>query len=165
VEELRSFMLEQLPEYMLPSAFVSMDSLPLTANGKVDRRALPNPDQSKLGSDKVFVPARSPAEEKLAAIWKEVLKVERVGIHDDFFELGGHSLLATQVISRIRSAFEVELPLRNIFETPTVAGLSEAIAHSQVQNRPAGEMERVLAEMEGLSEEEIERLLALETRT
>ena len=124
VAELRRFLKERLPDYMVPSAFVFLDTLPLTLNGKVDRRALPAPDLSHLELDSAFVTPRTPIEEMLTGIWEEVLKVTGVGIHDNFFELGGHSLLATQVISRIRDTFQLELPLRSLFETPTVATLA-----------------------------------------
>ncbi|MBE9125473.1 MULTISPECIES: non-ribosomal peptide synthetase [unclassified Coleofasciculus] len=125
-DELRSFLKQKLPEYMMPSAFVRLDTLPLTPNGKVDRRALPKPEiEDTLSTN--FVPPRTSTEEQLASIWASVLGIERVGIHDNFFELGGHSLLATQVISRIRQAFEVELQLRSLFEAPTVDQLSDRI--------------------------------------
>ncbi|CAD5967368.1 non-ribosomal peptide synthetase [Planktothrix agardhii] len=124
VNELRQFLKAQLPEYMVPSAFVILESLPLTSNGKVDRRALPAPD---FQSEEQYVAPRNPIEEILASIWVKVLKVEQVGIHDNFFELGGHSLLATQLISRIRKAFKVEMPLRELFVAPTVAALAQVI--------------------------------------
>jgi len=125
--ELRSFLKEKLPDYMVPSAFVFLDSLPLTPNGKVDRGALPAPDQNRAALGQSYVAARTPIEEMLAKIWGEVLSLERVGIYDNFFNLGGHSLKATQVMSRLRQAFHVEIPLRNLFETPTVAGLAESL--------------------------------------
>jgi surfactin family lipopeptide synthetase A len=123
IDELRRFLKQKLPDYMVPSAFVLLDALPLTPNGKVDRRALPAPDQSRPDQSVTFVAPRSPIEQQLADIWAEVLRLEQVGIHDNFFELGGHSLLATQVISRLRQAFGVELPVRTLFEAPTVADL------------------------------------------
>jgi amino acid adenylation domain-containing protein len=124
--ELRKQLQERLPEYMIPTAIVEMEALPLTSNGKVDRRALPSPDHEEMAGE--YVAPRSPLEEVLAEIWADVLKLERVGIHDNFFtELGGHSLLATQVTSRVRNAFEVNLPLRQLFEMPTVAELAAAI--------------------------------------
>ncbi len=132
VTELRQFLKAQLPEYMVPSAFVILESLPLTSNGKVDRRALPAPD---FQSEEQYVAPRNPIEEILAAIWVKVLKVEQVGIHDNFFELGGHSLLATQLISRIRKAFKVEMPLRELFVAPTVAALAQVIKRVSEQEQ------------------------------
>ncbi len=132
--ELRGYLKEKLPEYMVPAAFVALEALPLTTTGKVDRRALPTPDTSRLRTKDAYVEPRTPVEEALAEIFEEVLGLEeRVGAHDDFFELGGHSLLATRVISRLREAFGVELPLRRLFETPTVAGLAE---HLEVVPHP-----------------------------
>jgi acyl carrier protein len=125
--ELRSFLKEKLPDYMIPSAFVDLGSLPLTPNGKVDRRALPTPDLERPRLETKFVAPRTPVEKVLAKIWIEVLGLERVGVHDNFFELGGNSLLATQVMSRAPENFEIELPLVRLFETQTIAGLSESI--------------------------------------
>ncbi|MGD0207573.1 MAG: amino acid adenylation domain-containing protein [Verrucomicrobiota bacterium] len=125
--DLRHFLKEKLPEYMVPAVFVLLEALPLMPNGKVDRRALPSPDRSRPELDKAFVAPRTPTEELLAEIWAQLLDLERVGIHDNFFDLGGHSLLATQVVSRIRETFQVEIPLRRLFEVPTVAGLAESI--------------------------------------
>ena len=125
--ELRGFLKDKLPVHMVPAVFVLLDTFPLTANGKVNRRALPTPDSRRPEPDETFVACRTPTEELLAEIWAQVLGVERVGIYDDFFQLGGHSLLATQVVSRIREAFQVEMPLRRLFETPTVAGLAESV--------------------------------------
>ena len=125
VSVLRQFLKTKLPDYIVPNAFVILEALPLTPNGKVDHRALPAPDlHSELEK---FVAPRNPTEETLALIWSQVLMLEQVGIHNNFFELGGHSLLATQVISRLQEAFEISLPLRYLFESPTVAQLSEVI--------------------------------------
>jgi amino acid adenylation domain-containing protein len=124
--DFRVFLSKQLPAAMIPSAFVFLARLPLTPNGKVDRRALPAPENNPE-RDGIFVAPRNPVEEKLAEIWKEILHIEGVGVHDNFFDLGGHSLLATRVISRVHNAFQVVCPLRNIFETPTIAGLAERI--------------------------------------
>ncbi len=124
VQALRAFLAGKLPDYMVPSAIVVLDALPLTPNGKVDRKALPAPAAQAV--DRGGAP-RTPAEELLAGIWAEVLGRERVGIHDGFFDLGGHSLIATRVVSRVRAAFGVELPLRALFEHPTVAGLARAL--------------------------------------
>ncbi len=124
VTELRQFLKAKLPEYMIPSAFVILESLPLTPNGKTDYRALPAPE---FQSQEQYIAPRNPIEEILSSIWAKVLKVAQVGIHDNFFELGGHSLLATQLISRIREAFQVEMPLRELFVAPTIAELSQEI--------------------------------------
>jgi amino acid adenylation domain-containing protein len=124
--DLRAFLRARLPEYMVPAAVVPLERIPMTPNGKVDRRALaglrPRP---AAGAERVA--PRTPAEEMLAALWEGVLKVEGVGAHDNFFDLGGHSLLAAQVVSRVREAFAAELPLRALFESPTLAGLAERI--------------------------------------
>jgi amino acid adenylation domain-containing protein len=124
VTQLRQFLKAKLPEYMIPSAFVILESLPLTPNGKIDHRALPSPE---FQSQAQYIAPRNPIEEILSSIWGKVLKVAQVGIHDNFFELGGHSLLATQLISRIREAFQVEMPLRELFVAPTIAELSQEI--------------------------------------
>ena len=131
IPQLQTYLTQKLPEYMVPSAFVVLESLPLTPNGKVDRRALPAPEPVKLELAGNYVAPQTPVEEVLVKIFAEVLGVKRVGIHDNFFELGGHSLLATQLVSRVRDAFGVELPLRSVFEAPTIAELSKAIASFQ----------------------------------
>jgi acyl carrier protein len=128
IPQLQSYLEQNLPEYMIPSAFVVLEALPLTSSGKVNRRVLPAPDWGKQGR---VVTARSPIEQKLAIIWAELLGLKSVGIHDNFFQLGGHSLLATQLTSRIRDIFGVELPLRNIFESPTLAQLAQIIEDLQ----------------------------------
>ena len=122
VAELRRSLRERLPDYMVPAAFVMLASFPLTANGKVDRKSLPAPEQPGGGKD--FLTPRTPVEEILAGIWSEILGLERVGANSDFFDLGGHSLLATRVMSRLREAFGVEMPLRDLFETPVLANLA-----------------------------------------
>ncbi|MEA5603525.1 non-ribosomal peptide synthetase [Nostoc sp. UHCC 0252] len=131
--ELRQFLKAKLPDYMVPSAFVILESMPLTSNGKVDRRALPAPDLSSEIKDKYVAP-RTPIEEILAQTWSQVLQLPQVGIHDNFFELGGHSLLATQLVSRIRNIFKVELPLRELFAAATLAELAREIEQLQQQD-------------------------------
>jgi amino acid adenylation domain-containing protein len=126
VSELRTFLQQRLPDYMVPSVFVALDQLPLSPNGKIDRRSLPAP-QAATPQQGRFIAPRTPAEELLAGLWASVLRLERVSVEDNFFALGGHSLLATQVISRVRTAFGVELPLRALFEDPTVAGLARRV--------------------------------------
>ncbi|MCP4661173.1 MAG: AMP-binding protein, partial [bacterium] len=127
VPELRSFLSEKLPDYMVPAAFVLLDAFPLTPNDKVDRGALPAPELTRPELEEAFVAPRTPLEQQLADIWAEVLGVEQVGVDDDFFELGGHSLMATQLVSRVRDVFRVELPLRAVFESPRVAAMAAAL--------------------------------------
>nr|WSY58146.1 amino acid adenylation domain-containing protein [Streptomyces sp. NBC_00886] len=129
VGDLRAYVGERLPDFMIPSVFVELDELPLTPNGKVDRAALPEPDGLRPDLDGFLAPATA-TEELLAGIWAQVLGVDRVGTHDNFFELGGHSLLATQVVSRIRTVFRVELPLSALFDRPTVRDLAAAVENS-----------------------------------
>lgn len=139
----RSFLKELLPEYMVPSHFVCLDRFPLTSSGKVDRQALPELDLSKRSLNNELVFPRSSSEKQLSHIWAELLKIKQIGIYDNFFELGGHSLLATQVISQIREVFSIDLPLRAVFEAPTVAELSESIeALSWVQQSSCHSVER-----------------------
>ncbi|MDJ0505621.1 MAG: amino acid adenylation domain-containing protein, partial [Nostocales cyanobacterium LE14-WE12] len=131
VTELRQFLKAKLPEYMIPSAFVILESLPLTPNGKTDYRALPAPE---FQSQEQYIAPRNPIEEILVTIWSEVLKVKQVSINHNFFELGGHSLLATQLISRIRTNFSIEIPLRSLFTAPTIEELSQQIQQLQQQD-------------------------------
>jgi amino acid adenylation domain-containing protein len=134
VPQLQAYLAEKLPEYMVPSAFVVLESLPVTANGKVDRLALPAPQPIKLEWAGGYVAPQTSIEEVLVKIWAEVLGIKRVGIRDNFFELGGHSLLATQLVSRVRDAFAVELPLRRVFEAPTIAELSKIVESLKDKN-------------------------------
>ena len=154
-DELKSFVAQYLPDYMVPT-IVQIESLPLTANGKVDTRALPPPtreSEMKLG---VAEPT-NPTEQAVADIWTEVLGLERVGVNDNFFDLGGHSLIATQIIARIRNHFRVQLPLHGFLETPTVAGLAEKIAQCPVCETEDEQLAKLLAEIEGLSDAEAEQ--------
>jgi amino acid adenylation domain-containing protein len=134
VPQLQSYLAEKLPDYMIPSAFVVLESLPLTPNGKVNRRALPAPDPIKPELAGGYVAPQTPVEEALVKIWAEVLGLKRVGIHDNFFEVGGHSLLATQLVSRVRDAFGVELPLRSVFEAPAIAQLAKVVERLKDSN-------------------------------
>ena len=162
VEQLREFLLQQLPQYMMPSAFVLLDALPITANGKIDVRALPSPEEQQGKQKRDYIAPRNPEEEKLVAIWSEVLKIEQISVHDNFFELGGHSLLATQIISRIRNQFRVQLPLHSFLETPTISNLAEKVSQCPAAESEEEEMARLLQELEGISDEEAERILAAE---
>jgi acyl carrier protein len=144
---------------MIPSALVLLDELPLTPGGKIDRRALPAPDQDRRELANVYQTPRTPTEETLAAIWREVLKLDKVGIHDNFFDLGGHSLLATQVVSRIRSALTVELPLRTLFESPTVAEMAIILTENETKPASEAELAQILREVEMITEEEARKVL------
>lgn len=130
-DRLRSFLRRTLPEYMVPATFVLLPALPLMPNGKIDRKALPKPDSDRVADD--FEPAATPTQDLVAGIWADILGLERVGRRDQFFELGGHSLLATQVMSRVRATFRIELPLRTLFDHPTVEAFSTAIDHAVAQ--------------------------------
>src|SRR5262249_34095168 len=163
---------QKLPEYMIPAAYVRLEKLPLTANGKVDRKALPAPEAGAYGSNGYEAPIGA-MEVAVAGIWTELLKMERVGRQDNFFELGGHSLLATQFVSRVRETFKVELPLRSLFETPRIADLTTTISQLQlttgrddspIERSERGEknIEELVAELEHLSDDEAQALLAEE---
>ena len=134
VNDLRVYLRHMLPSYMLPESFVLLESLPLSSNGKLDRQALPIPEDAGAGYSGDFVVPPTPTEEKIVAIWVEILKREKVSVHDNFFFLGGHSLLATQIISRINDAFHIQLPLRKLFEEPTPAGIAEIIGQMEKEN-------------------------------
>jgi acyl-coenzyme A synthetase/AMP-(fatty) acid ligase/acyl carrier protein len=158
-EELRRHLARALPEHMVPSVLLFHDELPLSANGKVDRRALPVPDAGGAKRGEHTAP-RNATESRLAALWAEILGVERVGVHDDFFQLGGHSLKATQVMTRVEEAFGFEVPLRAIFEAPTVARLAERVAELELETLDASALSEALDEIDNLSEDELAALLA-----
>ncbi len=172
--DLRATLAEEIPEETLPNVFVHLRKLPLNLNGKVNVEALPSLAEVRERMEKAFVPPRNESETQLAEIWKEVLGVPRVGINDNFFELGGHSLLATRVISRMRQRFSVEVPLRALFEVPSVAGLVEAmdagrfnaVEKDELDDLQPGsslELEDQLAELEAMSDEEAEAALERES--
>ncbi|MCY7283313.1 MAG: amino acid adenylation domain-containing protein, partial [Cyanobacteria bacterium CAN_BIN43] len=131
IPQLRQFLTDKLPNYMVPSAFMLLETMPLTANGKIDRRKLPVPEISRNQLAVGFVAPRNPTEEMLAQVWAEVLAIEHIGIYDNFFALGGHSLLGTQLISRVKNAFNIDLPLHSLFEAATIAKLAEYIQQLQ----------------------------------
>jgi len=158
--EMRDYLRRTLPEYMVPASFVVLEALPLTATGKVDRNALPEPEQVRPELAQVYVAPQTAVEEVLCGIFSEVLQVEPVGVRDSFFELGGHSLLATQISSRVRLAFQVELPLRRLFEAPTVEGLAEAILDHCEERERVEQTAELLLKLSTLSDEEAAQLLA-----
>ena len=158
--ELRGFLAEKLPDYMVPSAFVLLDALPLTSRGKVNRSALPAPDQTRPELKGAFVAPHTLVKKILADIWAEVLGLEHIGVHDNFFNLGGHSLSATQILSRLRDSFQVDLPPRILLDRPTIEQLAEAVEQSWVENHEGKDLDILLADLESLSEEEARRSLA-----
>ena len=153
-EVLRQYLQQRLPEYMLPSVFVALTELPRLPNGKIDRRSLPAPSGLRPELRGEYVAPRNEIESELAQIWTAVLRVERVGINDNFFELGGHSLLATQVMARVRGVYNVEVPLRRLFESPTVANLAVAVIQQQASEVDDDEMAQIIAELEYLSDDD-----------
>jgi amino acid adenylation domain-containing protein len=159
--ELRSFLDERLPDYMVPSAFVLAHALPKTPSGKIDRLSLPSPDTMRRELERTYVAPRAAAEQVMVGIWEDVLGIEGIGVTDDFFaELGGHSLLATQVVSRSRETFQVDLPLGTLFEGPTVAGLVAAMESDPVSGPRVERTAKLLLEVAEMSEEEVEAMLS-----
>lgn len=158
-KDLRAFLGERLPEHMIPSHFMMLESMPLSPSGKIDRRALPAPDQNRQASSVEYVSPRTETEKKIAEIVAAVLQIDRVGIFDNFFDLGGHSMLGTQVISRLREECHADISLRQLFENPTVEGINRAMAEAQVAALEGAELEAMLAELQELSEEELTQQL------
>lgn len=142
ISDLRHYLAEKLPDYMVPAEFVRMDALPLLPNGKINRHALPETTGERGEQSQAFEPPATAVEQLLARYWSELLQVERVGRHDNFFVLGGHSLLATRLISWIRKAFMVALPLRSLFEGPTVAELAQQLLKHETT---PGQVEKIAA--------------------
>ncbi|WP_404791161.1 amino acid adenylation domain-containing protein [Altericista sp. CCNU0014] len=157
---LRQTLRETLPDYMVPSIFISLKTFPRTPNGKIDRQMLPSPDRVQPERSHAFVAPRTATEVKLGEIWTAILKVDPVGIHDNFFDLGGHSLLATQLASRCRDTFHVEIPLRQFFAAPTIADLAISIAQQLADASEEDVFAQALAEIQQLSDEEAQAMLA-----
>src|SRR5262249_34275104 len=126
-DELRSYLTEHLPSYMVPADFMVLDHLPLTPSGKVLRAELPPPERQSFDFEQDFEPPTTPTEVAIASIWSDLLGVEAIGVNDSFIQLGGHSLLATRLLARVREAFQVDLPIRTLLERQTVAGLAVAV--------------------------------------
>lgn len=157
---LRRHLADSLPAHMIPSVFVSLEKLPLTPGGKVDRRALPAPNTMGNGTGPDYVAPRTAVEEVLAGIWREVLAVERVGIHDNFLDLGGHSMLAMRCVSAMRRLFRVEIPLRVLFETTDLEELAHALRAYEDQPGALEKRARVLQKVKGISREELQNELS-----
>ena len=166
-EELRKHILNSLPDYMAPELYIPLQRIPLTANGKVDRRALPSPDSAPKSKSRATILPGTPMEQIIAGLWREVLGMEQVGLDDNFFVLGGHSLSATQVMARLGAALNLELSVRLLFETPTIAGLAGSIEDTQQKNptlsraipRRTGTAEELLGRLEQLTDSELDELL------
>ena len=156
IAELRSWLQQRLPEYFMPAHFIVLDKLPLTPNGKVDRRALPAPDNT--AESETFLAPRTPEEAKIAEIWADVLEIKPIGVETNFFDLGGHSLLATRIVTRIREAFALNMPLRVLFDSPTIAGIAEYVANARAEGEVTSIVEMV-DKLTQLSEDETRSML------
>jgi amino acid adenylation domain-containing protein len=159
INELNNFLKENLPDYMMPSAFMFLQSLPLT-NGKLDRTALPRPDHKRPNLEQPYAPPHGDVEVRLVQLWEEILNVRPIGMHDNFFDLGGHSLAASRVISRVIQAFQLELPVKALFDAPTVAEMAAIITQNQAKRASDAELAQMLREVEAMTEEEAQKQLA-----
>jgi acyl carrier protein len=159
INQVRASLREKLPSYMLPSAFVVLDRLPLTTSGKVDRMALPSPKKSRHELSDTFIGPTTAIEKILAKRWAEIIEIDEVGIHDDFSELGGDSVLAAQIVSEINNIFSLKQPLQTLFEAPTVAKLVEFVLMNETQPGHSDKVANLLMKIEGMSSEEIEKTL------
>jgi acyl carrier protein len=159
VKELRSYLRNRLPEYMIPSTFARLSRLPLTPNGKIDRKALPALTPENLVSEESFVAPRDIVEEQLARMWSELLGLERIGVYDNFFDLGGHSLLAVRLQSRVQEAFQIEIPLHTFFEAGTVAEMARALIAREDRPGQTEKIARLLKKIEAMSVDEIKGAL------
>jgi acyl carrier protein len=158
-DQLKSFLREKLPDYMIPSVIMFLDSLPLT-NGKLDRKALPRPDDKRPALSTQFVLPQNEVEKSLVQIWEEVLDVRPIGIHDNFFDLGCHSLSATRVVSRVLEQYQLEIPLQSLFQSPTIAEMAAVISGHQGKRLDESQLAAILDELASLSDAEAERLVS-----
>jgi amino acid adenylation domain-containing protein len=163
IASLKKYLQDKLPEYMIPAEVVFLVELPLMSTGKIDRRALANPTPWSPGPNKHVVTPQTPIEKKLADLWAEVLSLSEIGIHDNFFDLGGHSLAASLIVSRVIQRFKLELPIKALFDSPTVAEMAAVITECQERKLGDDEVERILEELESMSDEEAQHLAAKET--
>jgi amino acid adenylation domain-containing protein len=162
VGEVRDWLSKRLPEYMVPSAVVRLEAWPLTPNGKLDRKSLPAPDAEAYARTAYEAP-QGEVEERVAALWSELLRIDRVGRHDNFFGLGGHSLIAMQLVLRVRSAFRIDLPMETVFDQPSLSKMAEAIRVQQLATYLGDDLDGMVDELDGLSEEELLILLEKES--
>jgi len=161
--DLRSYVRKKLPDYMVPARFIFLDALPVSPNGKIDRKALPVPGRSRPELDTPLVAGRTPLEKDLAQIWGEVLELDQIGIHDNFLDLGGDSLAATRIVSQVIARFQTEIPLRSLFQSPTVAEMAVVISRYEIKKMGENELAKILDELESLGEEEARRLVKKNT--
>jgi acyl carrier protein len=159
VTALREFVAATLPPYMVPSTFVELSEFPMTPRGKVNRRGLPDPGKERPRLNTPFVQPRTPIEKTLTQIWAGVLRLTSVGIRDDFFELGGHSLAATRIVSQVIKHVQLELPVNALFQSRTIAAMAAVIAEHQGKKLGETELDRILAQLESLSDEEAEQMV------
>jgi amino acid adenylation domain-containing protein len=157
VSKMRQFLEDKLPDYMIPTTFITLDALPLTDTLKVDRKALPKPNGLRPEIAAPYAAPENSIEESLVKIWAEVLELDQIGIHDNFFDLGGHSLTAFRVISRVIQTFQLKLPIKLLFDSPTVAEMALVIAGNQAELVTHDELERMLSEVKSISDEEAQR--------
>jgi acyl carrier protein len=143
LDQLREYIKKKVPGYMIPSFFVVLDLLPLTISGKIDRKALPFPKELKPNISEEYVPPQTHTEELIAKLWSDLLNQEQASVNDNFFDSGGHSLLATQLISNVRNEFNVEIPLRTLFEQPTIEGFAKAVEQGQQKSSPIEPIEPI----------------------
>jgi acyl-CoA synthetase (AMP-forming)/AMP-acid ligase II/acyl carrier protein len=158
--ELRKFLADQLPDYMIPSVFMPMESFPLSPNGKVNRKVLPVPTQHRPELNQNYIPPQNPTQELLAEIWSEVLGIQRIGIDDNFFHLGGHSLKAIQLIGQIQKTYELDITIRHLFNYPTIGELTTVLGELAGSEEIINEISRTIQEISQLSPEQIQAMLA-----
>ena len=154
ISSLRSSLFQRLPDYMIPEIFVFLDEMPRTPNGKVDRKALPEPDNSRPKLENAYIPAQTPVEQTLSEIWSDVLNINPVGINDKFLELGGNSLMAMQVITRVLRAFKIKLSPKSLFEAPTVAEMATVVVQNLSKRVEPEKLDQLLADLETFSDSE-----------
>jgi len=159
IAEIIDFLKVYLPEYMIPTDWVKLDNIPLTPNGKICRHGLPSAVQSNLIDERILTHPSTPLEQALVEIWCDVLDLDEVGIYENFFKIGGHSILASRLISSLRETFKIELPLRTLFEAPTIAALAAAMVNEREQGIKVQRIAELLLSVAGYSDEEVESKL------
>jgi hypothetical protein len=159
IEEIREFSKTYLPEYMIPAGWVKLENMPLTPNGKICRHALPAAEQRNLIDERILTPPDSPLEQVLVGIWCDILNLDEVGIYENFFKIGGHSILASRLISSLRETFKIELPLRALFEAPTIAALAAAMVKDTEQGIKVQRIAELLLSVADYSDDEVESRL------